>query len=85
MLLSNTYSFPTITTKGNLDSRFIRKNLGNNKIIPFEPRRLRNREVGIANYENEERISLDNIVNLVQQRIADGSFDFNQFAIEMKV
>lgn len=85
MLLSNTYSFPAIATKGNLDSRFIRKNVGNNKIIPFEPRRLRNREIGIANYENEERISLDNIVGLVQQRIADGSFDFTQFAIEMNV
>jgi AraC-like DNA-binding protein len=86
MLPTNIYNFSGLTGSiGNLDSIFIRENFGNNIIIPVKLSALINSKLGIADCRNEEKEFLDNLISIVQKRITDGSFDFKQFAIEMKV
>lgn len=86
MLANNRYKFSKLaTTIGTIDSTFIRENFGKNQLISSSLHSLIKKEFDNVGYRNEERKFLDNVVSILQKRITDSSFDFMQFAIEMKV
>ncbi|MDD4992207.1 MAG: AraC family transcriptional regulator [Paludibacter sp.] len=86
MIPNNIYNLSELLISiGEIDSRLIRENSGRRKITTSELFAQRNSESKVVNYRNDERIFLDNVINSVQQRITDSSFNLNQFATDMKI
>lgn len=87
MLPINPYNLSVYATSiGELDSRLLRKNEGFRKIEFSETSPCVESETEIiADYRNDDTMFVDNLMVVIHKRITDGSFDFNQFASEMKV
>jgi YesN/AraC family two-component response regulator len=78
MLLNNIYNFPAIAMVRNLDSRFIREDFANDKIISIKQHRLKNNEIRIVNCENEEDYSFK--IEIAQQLLLSNSLNISEIA-----
>lgn len=86
MLPNNRFDFSNLPgLNRNQNSRFLRERPGTDTIVSVKLSALINNKSDIADCRNEERKLLDNVMSIIQKRISDGSFDFMQFAVEMKV
>jgi AraC-like DNA-binding protein len=86
MISGNSCNSPSIAMRaGNLDSRFLRQTIGKEKIVLFEQTELSAVKSVKLTGMDENQAFLNKVAGIVEHRITDGSFDFNQFALEMKV
>lgn len=86
MLPNNRFDFSNLPgLNRNQTSRFLRERPGIDTLVSVKLSVLINNKSDIADCRNEESKLLDNVMSIIQKRISDGSFDFMQFAVEMKV
>lgn len=86
MLPTHTYNFSKLTASiGNPDSRFMRKNAEYQKVEFSEFFSSIKFDSPENNYGNEETKFIESLITTVQKKITDDSFDFKQFACEMKM
>ncbi|HET7734274.1 MAG TPA: AraC family transcriptional regulator [Paludibacter sp.] len=86
MLPNNLHAFSDLLlVNGNMDSRFIRETFWNSgKVLSGLSAQIASKS-DITTCREEERQLLENVISVVKGKITDGSFDFNQFAVDMKV
>jgi len=86
MLTSIVYNIPAMELKAeSLNSRFIKQMFVSDTNVLLEQHLLKSVETLIRDGRTDEQLFLNDMVSIVEKRITDGSFDFNQLANEMKI
>ena len=86
MIPINTYNLLDISDiHGNFDSKLIKKIFKSGDLVLEDFSAVISEESGRSDAKKGESVFLENVISIVQKKIAYESFDFGKFAAEMKV